>query len=129
MNIFNHFKHLNLTDDQAKAINSLESFLQISSQVFMLKGFAGSGKTTILKGFVDYLKEIDKKFVLMAPTGRAANVIQEKTGFEALTIHKSIFGYTEEELLKTLKENTESSCTCSYCSCKIARCNKSASSC
>jgi hypothetical protein len=95
MNIFNHFKHLNLTDDQAKAINSLESFLQSSSQVFMLKGFAGSGKTTILKGFVDYLKEIDKKFVFMAPTGRAANVIQEKTGFEALTIHKSIFSFDD----------------------------------
>jgi RecG-like helicase len=38
----------------------------------MLKGYAGSGKTTILAGLVEYLASIEKDFALMAPTGRAA---------------------------------------------------------
>jgi ATP-dependent exoDNAse (exonuclease V) alpha subunit len=61
----------------------------------MLKGYAGSGKTTILEGLVEYLTAIDKDFLLMAPTGRAAKVIREKTGKEAFTIHKSICSYED----------------------------------
>lgn len=63
----------------------------------MLKGYAGSGKTTILKGLVEYLGATEKDFALMAPTGRAAKVIREKTGQEAFTIHKSIYSYEELE--------------------------------
>ena len=95
MEIFNHFKHLNLSKGQEIAITKLEAFLASSEQVFMLKGYAGSGKTTILKGFVAYLNAIEKDFALMAPTGRAAKVIREKTGQEAFTIHKSIYSYDE----------------------------------
>lgn len=58
----------------------------------MLKGYAGSGKTTILQGLVEYLTTIEKKVVLMAPTGRAAKIIRDKTGQEAYTIHRSIYG-------------------------------------
>lgn len=61
----------------------------------MLKGYAGSGKTTILKGLAEYLNATEKEFALMAPTGRAAKVIREKTGQEAFTIHKSIYNYEE----------------------------------
>lgn len=95
MSIFNHFKHLNLSPGQETALTELEAFLNSSVQVFMLKGYAGSGKTTILKGLVDYLNAIEKDFALMAPTGRAAKVIREKTGQEAYTIHKSIYSYEE----------------------------------
>jgi len=73
----------------------LEKFLTSPEQVFMLKGYAGSGKTTILKGLVEYLNAIEKDFGLMAPTGRAAKVIREKTGKEAYTIHKSIYSYDD----------------------------------
>lgn len=68
-----------------------------SNQVFMLKGYAGSGKTTILKGLAEYLDALEKDFALMAPTGRAAKVIREKTGQEAFTIHKTIYCYEEME--------------------------------
>lgn len=96
MSIFNHFQHLNLSQGQETALTKLEAFLAGPLQVFMLKGYAGSGKTTILKGLVDYLKSTQKDFAMMAPTGRAAKVIREKTGQEAFTVHKSI--YTFEEL-------------------------------
>ena len=93
MSIFNHFKHLSLSPDQEIALRKLESFLNGPGKVFMLKGYAGSGKTTILKGLVDYLDAVEKDFALMAPTGRAAKVIRERTGQEAYTVHKSIYSY------------------------------------
>ena len=95
MSIFNHFKHLNLSQGQETALTKLEAFLASPVQVFMLKGYAGSGKTTILKGLVEYLNAVEKDFSLMAPTGRAAKVIREKTGQEAFTIHKSIYSYED----------------------------------
>ena len=55
MSIFKHFQHLNLSNGQETALTKLEAFLDSPTQVFMLKGYAGSGKTTILKGLVDYL--------------------------------------------------------------------------
>lgn len=63
----------------------------------MLKGYAGSGKTTILNGLTEFLKTTEKEFALMAPTGRAAKVIREKTSQEAFTIHKTIYSYEEME--------------------------------
>jgi tRNA A37 threonylcarbamoyladenosine biosynthesis protein TsaE len=95
MNIFSHFKHLNLSNDQEIALTKLEAFITSPAQLFMLKGYAGSGKTTILKGLVEYLNSIERDFALMAPTGRAAKVIREKTGQEAFTIHKSIYSYED----------------------------------
>lgn len=90
-----YFKHLQLSSDQQTAIVKLGNFLNSKEQVFMLKGYAGSGKTTILKGLVEYLNAMEKDFALMAPTGRAAKVIREKTGQEAFTIHKSIYSYED----------------------------------
>ena len=95
MSIINHFNHLNLSQGQETALAKLEAFLAGPANVFMLKGYAGSGKTAILKGLVDYFNTSDKDFALMAPTGRAAKVIREKTGQEAFTIHKSIYSYED----------------------------------
>ncbi len=94
MNIFNHFQHITLSPGET-ALKKLETFLDGPEQVFMLKGYGGSGKTTILKGLVEYLSSTEKEFVLMAPTGRAAKVIRERTKQEAFTIHKSIYSYDE----------------------------------
>ncbi|MBK8644244.1 MAG: AAA family ATPase [Saprospiraceae bacterium] len=95
MSIINHFNHLNLSQGQETALTKLEAFLAGPAHLFMLKGYAGSGKTAILRGLVDYLNTSDKDFALMAPTGRAAKVIREKTGQEAFTIHKSIYSYED----------------------------------
>jgi tRNA A37 threonylcarbamoyladenosine biosynthesis protein TsaE len=100
MKIFNHFQHINLTNDQHNALVKLHAFLESDDRLFILQGYAGSGKTTLLKGFVEYLKSLEKKFQLMAPTGRAAKVINHKTGFQSTTIHKGIYTYEELQEIK-----------------------------
>lgn len=106
MNIFNHFQHINLTIDQSNALKQLDKFLNSNERVFILQGYAGSGKTTLLKGFVQHLQSMQKNYQLMAPTGRAAKVINQKTGFKATTIHKGIYSFEElKEIEQTKEEN------------------------
>ena len=62
-----------------------------NDNLFLLKGFAGTGKTTIISSFVKNLWKIKKSGVLMAPTGRAAKVIANYSKREAFTIHKKIY--------------------------------------
>lgn len=100
MKIFDHFQNITLTNDQRNALEMLSTFLESDQQVFVLQGYAGSGKTTLLKGFVKYLKKLEKKYQLMAPTGRAAKVINQKTGFESTTIHKGIYSFEELQEIK-----------------------------
>lgn len=106
MKIFDHFKHIKLTDDQHNSLEKLSLFLESNEQVFVLQGYAGSGKTTLLKGFIEYLQVLEKKYQLMAPTGRAAKVINQKTGFESSTIHKGIYSFKElQEIKQSEAEN------------------------
>ncbi len=100
MKIFDHFRHINLTNDQRNALEKLLAFLESDERVFILQGYAGSGKTTLLKGFVEYLQSLEKRYQLMAPTGRAAKVINQKTGFESTTIHKGIYSFNELQEIK-----------------------------
>ena len=58
MKIFDHFLHINLTNDQRNALEMLNAFLESDERVFILQGYAGSGKTTLLKGFVEYLESL-----------------------------------------------------------------------
>ncbi|MFY7730052.1 MAG: ATP-dependent DNA helicase [Flavobacterium sp.] len=59
--------------------------------VFLLKGYAGTGKTTIIATLVNNLRAAGKKYVLLAPTGRAAKVISGYAEKPAFTIHKRIY--------------------------------------
>jgi ATP-dependent exoDNAse (exonuclease V) alpha subunit len=59
--------------------------------IFVLKGYAGTGKTTVISTIVNNLGDINKKFVLLAPTGRAAKVISNYSNTAAFTIHKKIY--------------------------------------
>jgi ATP-dependent exoDNAse (exonuclease V) alpha subunit len=59
--------------------------------IFVLKGYAGTGKTTVISTIVNQLIEINKKYVLLAPTGRAAKVIANYSNKPAFTIHKKIY--------------------------------------
>jgi DNA polymerase III delta prime subunit len=88
-------KHSNivLTNQQEEALEQIKDFLNSDIPVFILKGYAGTGKTTLTSCLVNYLKEIKRTFSLAAPTGRAANVISQKTGERAVTIHKTIYSY------------------------------------
>ena len=59
--------------------------------IFVLKGYAGTGKTTLIATIVNNLIEINKRYVLLAPTGRAAKVIANYSNKPAFTIHKKIY--------------------------------------
>lgn len=62
-----------------------------SDDIFILNGYAGTGKTSLIAAFVRTLKSLRIKPVLMAPTGRAAKVMSRHTGEKATTIHKKIY--------------------------------------
>ena len=66
-------------------------FRDNDNDIFLLKGYAGTGKTTIISTIVNNLWQAKKSAVLMAPTGRAAKVISNYSKKEAFTIHKKIY--------------------------------------
>ncbi len=81
------------TQDQERFIDLLEFFLFHSSErhLFLLKGYAGTGKTSIIAAAVKTLPKYKWKSLLLAPTGRAAKVISTYSGKAAQTIHKKIY--------------------------------------
>lgn len=81
------------TPQQEQVFELLANFLHTFSKYscFILKGYAGTGKTTIISSLVQSLPRINKKSVLLAPTGRAAKVMSAYSGRRALTIHKKIY--------------------------------------
>jgi exodeoxyribonuclease-5 len=81
------------TAKQSVALQQLASFVLSKEKecVFMLKGFAGTGKTTIVGTIVTNLWNTKMKAVLMAPTGRAAKVMSNYSGTQAFTIHRRIY--------------------------------------
>lgn len=87
-----------LTDSQLIAVESITDFLESPRQSFILKGYAGTGKTFLLKGIAEYLDNMGIETIFMAPTGKAARVITESTGWKAGTIHRSIYqvGFVKE---------------------------------
>ncbi|MDR1003530.1 MAG: AAA family ATPase [Prevotellaceae bacterium] len=81
------------TPEQEKAIAALSLFL-LSPQndtVFLLRGYAGTGKTSLVGALVRTLDKLQQKSVLLAPTGRAAKVFAAYAGHPAFTIHKKIY--------------------------------------
>ena len=88
---------IDLTADQRDALAALEAFLLGNEQFFLLKGYAGAGKTFLLGLLAKYLSSQNRPFRLMAPTGRAAMILQQKTACNAATIHKSIYNYDDIE--------------------------------
>ena len=93
-----------LTDSQITASEKLNNFFKGNSNCFILKGYAGTGKTTLLYGISRFLDENKITYKLMAPTGRAAKVIADKTKISAYTIHKSIYSIDKLEELKETDE-------------------------
>src|SRR6056300_441602 len=81
------------TDSQRIWFKEIASFiLSINRNIaFLLKGYAGTGKTTLIGSLVRQLKSNGYKAVLMAPTGRAAKVMATYSQFQAFTIHKQIY--------------------------------------
>ena len=85
------------TPSQEVALRTFQTFLNGDGQVYILKGAAGTGKTVLAGMFIDTLRAQGREFHLMAPTGRAAFVLGNKVGFDAFTIHKSIYSLSQLE--------------------------------
>ncbi len=81
------------TLEQEKAVKFLADFLfsHQSDSVFLLKGYAGTGKTSLIGALVKTLDQLQQKCVLLAPTGRAAKVFSHYAQHPAYTIHKKIY--------------------------------------
>ena len=78
---------------QYRAFEALVNFLTAveKNSCFVLKGYAGTGKTTLLAALVKALPTFRMRSVLLAPTGRAAKVMSAYAGIPATTIHKKIY--------------------------------------
>ena len=81
------------TKEQEKAIILLADFLLSRERdtVFLLKGYAGTGKTSLLAALVRTLGMLQQRVMLLAPTGRAAKVLSSYAGVPAYTIHRKIY--------------------------------------
>lgn len=79
---------MKLTVQQEQVLSQVKDFLKSDATVFILRGYAGTGKTTLIQHIV---AAANTKIILMAPTGRAAQVLSSKTGQEAATIHRTIY--------------------------------------
>lgn len=81
------------TEGQSIVLYHLSAFLlsQKENPTYVLRGYAGTGKTSLVKALVKTLPSIGMRYVLMAPTGRAAKVLSSYTGQPASTIHRRIY--------------------------------------
>ena len=85
-----------LNQGQGELVDRLDQFLSTRDEnIFLLKGYAGTGKTFITKGLTEYFRAIGRNFVLMAPTGKASKVISTKTRTGASTIHGAIYSFKD----------------------------------
>ncbi len=101
------------TEQQADLLLKLGEFLMATDteKVFLLRGYAGTGKTSVISALVRAMNSLKQKTMLLAPTGRAAKVISGYSGFPAFTIHKRIYrqkamGDFRFQLADNLYQNT-----------------------
>ena len=81
------------TLEQEKVVKKLADFLfcRNSETLFLLRGYAGTGKTSLIGALVKTLDQLQQKCILLAPTGRAAKVFAHYAGHSAYTVHKKIY--------------------------------------
>ena len=96
LNIEDAFGEYSLNEGQTELINRLGDFLSNNTEsTFLLRGYAGTGKTFITKGLTEYFRSIGRNYVLAAPTGKASKVISSKTQSLAYTLHKTIYCFKD----------------------------------
>lgn len=87
---------MQLTTDQERAYTAMLDFLRKPGpQIFVLSGYAGTGKTTLLQKVIDHLEAAQRPLRLLATTGRAAKVLAQKTGRAAATLHSCLYTFDE----------------------------------
>ena len=93
LNLLIQSSDFQLTASQEDMLKNLSFYLASDGEdsIFLLKGFAGTGKTSMINLLVNVLGQMKISFVLLAPTGRAAKVLMNYTGKPSYTIHKKIY--------------------------------------
>lgn len=81
-------KKIQLAQEQLDALERMENFLDDEEPVLVLQGYAGTGKTSILNEYIQFLDSTGVDFVLCAPTHKTKLVMEEVTGYDAVTVHK-----------------------------------------
>lgn len=96
--LLKNFQHHPLTG-QLEFLSKFSSFLiqPASDGIFILKGYAGTGKTSLVRSIIKSLSAAKLKSVLLAPTGRAAKVLGNYSGKKAQTIHSKIYRITQNQ--------------------------------
>jgi len=81
------------TDDQSAALKKIAGYICDNNNdvIFLMTGYAGTGKTSVISSIVKTLDVLRMRSVLLAPTGRAAKVLSSYSGKQAFTIHKKIY--------------------------------------
>jgi len=95
---------IKLTAGQQNALDKFKNFIKTEEEVFILSGYAGTGKTLMINYFIEYIEEKRISYRLLASTGRAAKILSEKTrNRETNTVHRQIYKF---EYIK-VHENSE----------------------
>jgi len=96
-----------LTDSQQRALDNFRIFVNsMNSKIFILRGYAGTGKTTLVRIFIQELHKDNLSFHLLASTGRAAKILSNATGMTATTVHSLIYKF--RDLNQNLEEAAKS---------------------
>ncbi len=113
--LLKYFAH-SPTPQQEVLFRKLEEFIEAPNRemhAFLLKGYAGTGKTSVIKALAKTLRKFNFRVVLLAPTGRAAKVVAHHTRRKSYTIHRQIYkqvqhpysGNVEFKLRKNYQKN------------------------
>ena len=102
------------TEEQKCALELLSKYLCLKDKnsIFLLRGYAGTGKTSAIAALVKTLSEYNWSVSLLAPTGRAAKVMTNYSGLQASTIHRKLYFKTSRggsnyfALMQNLHKNT-----------------------
>jgi len=101
--------NFNLKPQQKSTFLALQNFVKNEkAKIFILKGYAGTGKTTLMSGLIKWLAQKEYNFTLLASTGRAAKILSDKTNTKAKTIHSHIYVFKDlDDDLETISKQQE----------------------
>lgn len=92
----NNLKDITLTPSQNLVLTQIKDFLNGNDKVYVLKGYAGTGKTTLMRFLIEHLKKTNRGYHLLASTGRASTILNAATGEgSAQTLHSLVYRYSD----------------------------------
>ncbi len=98
-NVIKKYLPKSLTADQESLIGVFDQFIQSNepNNIMLIKGYAGTGKSTFTGAVVKFIQQFDRNIILSAPTGRSAKVLSSFAGTNAYTLHKILYQVVQKE--------------------------------